>query len=135
MQEAKRLGVNIFIEIGGDATLSGLANQCLQDDEIMFVPSMRREAENYTQFFNSVSALFMKGMDLDWNSFYQSYAKSRVKLPNYPFQKKELWREVRRMDRTAAYPMQAASSSKDIKELPPTSQHSQHPQQPQARGN
>ncbi|OBY79529.1 hypothetical protein BBG47_11135 [Paenibacillus sp. KS1] len=138
MQEAKRLGVNIFIEIGGDATLSGLANQCLQDDEIMFVPSMRRESENYTQFFNSVSALFMKGMDLDWNTFYQSYATCRVKLPNYPFQKKELWREVRRMDRAAVDPLQAASSSKDIKELPPISQHSQHtqhPQQPQARGN
>lgn len=138
VQEAKRLGVNIFIEIGGDATLSGLANQCLHDDDILFLPSMRREAEDYTQFFHSVSALFMNGMDLDWNTFYKSYAKSKVKLPNYPFQKKELWREGRKMDRNDSVPMQVTGTAKDTKAMPQTSQHVQTPQIPQkplSRGN
>ncbi|WP_255668414.1 type I polyketide synthase [Brevibacillus daliensis] len=135
MQEAKRLGVDIFIEIGGDATLSGLANQCLVDDDIMFLPSMRRETENYMQFFNSVSALFMKGMDLDWNSFYKSYTKRRAKLPNYPFQKKELWREVKRMDRNAGDQKKATGSGMEMKEIPQITQQLQHPQESQTRRN
>ncbi|TVX93370.1 type I polyketide synthase [Paenibacillus agilis] len=132
VQEAKRLGVDIFIEIGGDATLSGLANQCIDDEDILFLPSMRREADNYTQFFNSVSALFMKGMDLDWHSFYKSYSKRRVTLPNYPFQKKELWREVKRMDRNAVNQEQPSASIIEMKE---TTQDRQLPQKTQTRSS
>lgn len=138
VQEAERLGVDIFIEIGGDATLSGLANQCLHDDDVLFLPSMRREAEDFTQFFNSVSGLFMNGIDLDWNTFYQTYSKSKVTLPNYPFQKKELWREGRKMDRNDSAPMQVTETAKDIIAMPQTSQHVQTPQIPQkplSRGN
>ncbi|MDK8180278.1 type I polyketide synthase [Paenibacillus sp. UMB4589-SE434] len=129
IQEAKRLGVDIFIEIGGDATLSGLANQCLVEDDMMLLPSMRRETENYTQFLNSVASLFRLGLDLDWNSFYKSYSKKRVKLPNYPFQKKELWREVRRMGRNVSNPVKAAESVTDRGEITFISQQPQHPHQ------
>jgi acyl transferase domain-containing protein len=123
--EAKRLGVDIFIEIGGDATLRGLANQCINDNDILFISSMRREAEDYTQFFNSVSDLFMNGMDLDWNSFYKSYSKKRVMLPNYPFQKKELWKEVKRMDRNAGDKEKATELVMEIKEIPQILQQTQ----------
>lgn len=128
INEAKRLGVNLFIEIGGDATLSVLANQCLNDSDILFLPSMRREADNYTQLFNSISTLFLNGIDLDWNTFYTSYSKRRVNLPNYPFQKKELWKEVSRMELNTVIQEQAAGTAMGIKDKPELSQYSQQQQ-------
>ncbi|XOI99322.1 aminotransferase class III-fold pyridoxal phosphate-dependent enzyme [Paenibacillus polymyxa] len=119
IQEAKRQGVNVFIEIGGDATLSGLANQCLNDEDILIVSSMRREADNYTQLLSSIRALYMKGMNLEWSSFYRSYDTKRVKLPNYPFQKKELWREGRRMDRSSSNQVEVIESAVETKGVSP----------------
>ncbi|WP_028545532.1 type I polyketide synthase [Paenibacillus taiwanensis] len=136
--EAKQLGVNIFIEIGGDATLRGLANQCLGDDgDTLFVTSMRRETECYTQFFNSVAELYKNGMDMDWHSFYQGYSKRKVMLPNYPFQKKELWKEVRRMELTTGAKAKATEAVLEIKEVPQTSPSSKTalPITPQVRVN
>lgn len=61
--EAEKFGVNIFIEIGGDSTLSGLTRQCLKNDKISIFPSLRKCAENHVQIFESVSALLLKGID------------------------------------------------------------------------
>lgn len=119
IQEANKQGVNIFIEIGGDATLSGLADQCLDEEDILIVSSMRREADNYTQLLNSIRDLYMKGMNLDWHSFYKSYATKRVKLPNYPFQKKELWRKGRIIDHNSSDQGKAIESVLEMKEVPP----------------
>ncbi|PJI09448.1 MULTISPECIES: hybrid non-ribosomal peptide synthetase/type I polyketide synthase [Clostridium] len=98
IEEARKLGINIFIEIGGDATLAGLANQCIEDEKIKFLPSLRKGINNYKQWFNSVSTLFLSGMELDWNSFYKTYKTSKVKLPNYRFQRKRFWRDIMNKD-------------------------------------
>src|SRR5690625_806451 len=96
--EASRLGVEVFIEIGGDATLSGLANQCINDEEAIFVPSLRKGLRGYEQLFDSISKLYVKGFDFDWNSFHKTYVNKKVGIPNYQFQKKKLWREVNSME-------------------------------------
>ncbi len=88
---ASKMGYTIFIEIGGTATLSGLANQCLPEGDYIFLPSLRQAVNEYKQFLESVTALYLCGVELDWNSFYSMYKKERVVLPNYPFQRKSFW--------------------------------------------
>lgn len=91
VQTAKKLGYTIFIEIGGTATLCGLANQCLPEGDYLFAPSLRQGANEYKQFLDSAVALYLRGVELDWDTFYSSYKKAGVILPNYPFQRKSFW--------------------------------------------
>lgn len=93
MQEAERLGVTTFIEIGGNATLCGLAGQCLQDENAIFVPSLRKGIGEYKQFLESLKQLYLNGMKIDWNGFYENYNKERIILPNYPFERRTFWKE------------------------------------------
>jgi len=96
--EAKKIGVNVFIEIGGDAVLSGLANQCLKEGNFLFLPSLRKGRSGYEQLFGSISKLYEQGFNFDWEAFHKTYENKKVCLPNYQFQKKKLWREVNSME-------------------------------------
>lgn len=93
MQEAERLGVTTFIEIGGNATLCGLAGQCIQNSEAVFVPTMRNTIDDYRQLMESLKQLYVKGINIDFAGFYENYKKSKVALPSYPFDEKEFWIE------------------------------------------
>ena len=95
MNTAKQMGYNIFIEIGGNATLSGLAGQCLTGDHYLFLPTLRKGVNEYKQLLNSLAALYLYGIPIDWNSFYAHYQKETVLLPSYPFQRKSFWMELR----------------------------------------
>lgn len=90
VEEAKRQGVDIFIEIGGNATLTGLASQC-NGNEAKYLPSLRNKTDNYRQLLQSVKALYLYGVPIDWIHFYETYNNERVILPSYFFQRKELW--------------------------------------------
>ena len=93
MQEVDKLGVSTFIEIGGNATLCGLAGQCLQNENAIFVPSLRKGIGDYKQLLESLKSLYLNGMKIDWNSFYKNYNKKKIILPNYPFERKPLWKD------------------------------------------
>jgi acyl transferase domain-containing protein len=93
MQEAEKLGVTTFIEIGGNATLCGLAGQCVQNEQAVFVPSLRKGVGDYKQFLESVKQLYLNGLKLDFQRFYENYNKEKLVLPNYPFERKTFWKE------------------------------------------
>lgn len=95
IEAAKAIGFTTFIEIGGDATLCGLASQCLNDENMKFLPSLRKGVNEYKQLLESVSLLYLNGVEILWDSFYESYKKKRVFIPNYSFQKKKFWKELR----------------------------------------
>jgi len=94
IEEAQKFGVTVFIEMGGDATLAGLAEQCIGDSKSVFLPSLRKGTSNYKQLFESVSSLFLNGIEIDWKNFYKTYHTHRAVLPNYPFQRKRSWKEL-----------------------------------------
>ncbi|EPC8410314.1 amino acid adenylation domain-containing protein [Bacillus thuringiensis] len=95
IETARSMGITTFIEIGGDATLSGLASQCISDENIDCLPSLRQGVTDYKQLFQSLSSLVLRGVEIDWNSFYETYEKKKVSLPNYPFQRKKFLKELR----------------------------------------
>jgi iturin family lipopeptide synthetase A len=91
---AKEMGYNIFIEIGGNATLSGLANQCLPKGDNLFLPTLREGVNEYKQLLNSVGELYLRGVKIDWGTFHSNYRKETVLLPGYPFQRKSYWMDL-----------------------------------------
>lgn len=95
IEAAVDMGITSFVEIGGDATLSGLASQCADGEGMSFLPSLRKGVNDYKQLLGTVCSLYLNGVEISWHSFYEPYKKERVLIPNYPFRRKKFWKELR----------------------------------------
>lgn len=96
MEQADKLGVTVFIEIGGTATLCGLAGQCTDNQEAICVPSLRNGVGNYKQLSESLKQLYLDGLKLQWDRFYEEYQVKKVALPAYPFERRTSWKDQSR---------------------------------------
>ncbi|UCH95826.1 MAG: aminotransferase class III-fold pyridoxal phosphate-dependent enzyme, partial [Candidatus Aminicenantes bacterium] len=97
MKLARENGYQIYIEIGGTAALAGLASQCfpIENDQAhaLFLPSLRKGKNACEQLLTSLSQLYLQGIDIDWDQFYQPCPGKKVALPTYPFQRERYWHE------------------------------------------
>jgi len=85
-------GCNVFLEIGPQPTLLGMARQCVQTNEqAHWIPSLRTNETDWQQMLESLGELFVNGLDIDWQAFDQEYQREAVKLPTYPFQRQRHW--------------------------------------------
>ncbi len=92
---ARTLGYHIFVEIGPTPVLSGLAARCLPDSDVKLLPSLRRGQADWTVMLQSLAALYLGGVRIDWEGFDRGYGRRRLVLPSYPFQRRRFWfREI-----------------------------------------
>ncbi len=91
VQALAAMGCNAFIEVGPHPTLLSLARQSLNDDGRLWLPSVRRNGDDWSQVLESLGALFVSGASIDWSGFDTGYARSRQVLPRYPFQRERFW--------------------------------------------
>ena len=91
MRALSELGCTAFIEAGPHPTLLSLARQTLTDDARLWLPTVRRNADDWTQLLQSVGTLWVHGVAIDWKAFDAGYARSRQVLPRYPFQRERFW--------------------------------------------
>jgi thioesterase domain-containing protein len=101
----------IFLEIGPGNTLSTLARQQKsQDRDQVILSSIRHPKEERSDIefiLNTLGALWLGGIDVDWAGFYKDETRYRVALPTYPFQPRRFWIEPAKAPQ--GYPaMQAA---------------------------
>jgi malonyl CoA-acyl carrier protein transacylase len=93
MECLQQQGVEVFIEIGSKPILLGMARQCLPFHQGLWLPSLRPEQENWQQILQSLAALYVRGVNIDWSGFERDYQRLRVILPTYPFQRQRYWIE------------------------------------------
>ena len=75
----KAVNADVFIEIGPQSTLIGMARHVI-DDALMLPSDPPADA---------LAALYERGVDIDWPAIQQ---KARtVSLPTYPFQRRRFW--------------------------------------------
>jgi microcystin synthetase protein McyG len=86
-------GYRIFLEIGPSPVLSGLGGQCLPNKEVRWLPSLRPGREDWEQLLDSLGALYVQGVTVDWAGFDRPYARHKVVLPTYSFQRQPFWIE------------------------------------------
>jgi acyl transferase domain-containing protein/SAM-dependent methyltransferase len=84
-------GVKIFLEMGPDPVLLGLARRCLKDEGQSWLPSLRSGRGDWLQILESLQAIYVAGGDIDWAGFDTDYPRRRVALPTYPFQRQRYW--------------------------------------------
>ncbi|MFF9787749.1 SDR family NAD(P)-dependent oxidoreductase [Streptomyces nigrescens] len=86
----ERRGVTRFLEIGPDATLTALAQGCLDADTgHLLVPALRKERAETHSVLAALSALHTRGASPDWDRLFP--AADRVDLPTYAFQRERYW--------------------------------------------
>ncbi|WP_426746181.1 amino acid adenylation domain-containing protein [Myxococcus faecalis] len=88
-----RDGVRVFIEMGPKATLLGMAARCVPEGECAWLPSLRPEDGGWQQMLESLSALYVRGVRVDWTAFEAGFTRRKVALPTYPFQRQRYWEE------------------------------------------
>jgi acyl transferase domain-containing protein len=85
----------IYLEIGAKPTLSGMGRTVIENSELVqWLPSLRPGREDWQQLLESLATLYVRGAAVDWSGFDRDYARRRVDLPTYPFQRQRYWVET-----------------------------------------
>ncbi|MGK5549699.1 acyltransferase domain-containing protein, partial [Streptomyces sp. URMC 127] len=82
-------GCTTYVEAGPHPVLIGAARR--ETDGGVWLPSLRREADDWTVLGGSVARLHAEGGAVDWRGFDGCYRRRRVPLPTYPFDRKRYW--------------------------------------------
>jgi acyl transferase domain-containing protein/nucleoside-diphosphate-sugar epimerase/acyl carrier protein len=95
METLRRLGCELFVEIGPGATLLGMGARLWGDAPARWLPSLRQGEGDWQRLLRTLGTLFTAGVDPDWRGFDAGYRRTRRRLPSYPFQRRRFWLEAR----------------------------------------
>ncbi|HET9587877.1 MAG TPA: AMP-binding protein, partial [Anaerolineales bacterium] len=96
MQSLSNLGIDAFIEIGPAPVLLGMGRRCLPESTAVWLPSLRQGQDTWQVVLDNLGKLYVQGFDIDWAGFDRGYARHKVQLPNYPFERQRHWLEPTR---------------------------------------
>jgi acyl transferase domain-containing protein/SAM-dependent methyltransferase len=113
-----REGCEVFLEIGPHASLAGIGSRWADGEDrgagsegeeggsilhsaarfphALWVPSLRRDRGACEQVLESLAALYVHGVDVDWTAFEARGGASkprRVRVPTYAWQHRRYWLE------------------------------------------
>jgi myxalamid-type polyketide synthase MxaB len=99
MKAIAQKGYRVFLEIGAKPILLGMGRSVLENsDRCLWLPSSRQNHSDWQQFFQSLSELYIKGIQVNWTNYYPFLGKI-VHLPTYPFQRQRFWWDGDRNDK------------------------------------
>jgi myxalamid-type polyketide synthase MxaB len=84
-------GCQLFVELGPTPILAGLGRSCLPDDRGVWLPSLRPGRSDWDVILRTLGDLYVRGAAIDWRGFDADYARHKVSLPTYPFQRQRYW--------------------------------------------
>jgi acyl transferase domain-containing protein len=93
---AAALGVTTFLECGPHGVLCALASSNLGDSasRSAFVPSLRKDRDEPLAFAGALSALHVRGHEIDWTAAFDGLGAGRIDLPTYAFRRQRYWLEA-----------------------------------------
>jgi acyl transferase domain-containing protein/acyl carrier protein len=94
MLSLRQMGCTHYLEVGPHPVLLGMGSQCITDDGLSWLASLRRGVDDWRQMLESLGRLYVSGFEIDWDGFDRDYGRRKVVLPTYPFQRKRYWKSV-----------------------------------------
>ena len=91
METLNQLHHHTFLEMGPGATLCGLGRQTITQESTAWLPTLRRQKSDWEQTLDALGQYWQRGGEVDWEKFDAPYARYRVPLPTYPFQRQHYW--------------------------------------------
>ncbi|MFH8979122.1 SDR family NAD(P)-dependent oxidoreductase, partial [Streptomyces sp. NPDC017890] len=83
-------GVGVFLELGPDGVLSGMAQESLTGD-VRLVAALRKDRSEAEALLTALGRLHVAGVTPDWAAYFSGTGARRVDLPTYPFQRRHYW--------------------------------------------
>lgn len=99
----------LFLEIGAKPVLSSLVRRLGQGK---CYPSLIEKQEDWAVLTASMANLYVQGVNINWQGWDQDYARRRLSLPTYPFQRQTYWLTEKESDLT-----HLSSHSSDLSSL------------------
>ncbi|BCJ41924.1 hypothetical protein GCM10010168_88200 [Actinoplanes ianthinogenes] len=97
-------GVTTFLEVGPDATLTGLGRQIT--DDAAFINLQHRTRPEERELLTGLATAWTRGVDVDWRPLLAG--GRRTELPTYAFQRKTYWAAEETPATTSTDPLDAA---------------------------
>jgi len=90
MESLRGLGIDVFVEVGPNATLLGLGKACLGEGP-GWLSSLRKGKDDLEQMLDVLGHLYVRGHALDWRKVDPEPARRKVVLPRYPWRRQRHW--------------------------------------------
>jgi acyl transferase domain-containing protein/SAM-dependent methyltransferase len=95
LEELLTQGADLFVEIGPEPLLLGMAARCVPDGFGTWLPSLRQSRNDSEQMLESFTAAYVHGVEPDWTGIFGDPGqRRRVPLPTYPWQRERYWTDV-----------------------------------------
>ncbi|XVS67487.1 SDR family NAD(P)-dependent oxidoreductase [Actinosynnema sp. CA-299493] len=101
----REAGATTFLEVGPDAVLTGMGQDCLPDDEVGFVPALRRDKPEAATLVDALAKVWARGVPVDWTALLEPTRPKPVPLPTYPFEHRRFWLTARSGERATGHPL------------------------------
>ncbi len=112
-------GQELFLEIGPRPVLSALGKAMGARPDARWLASLAAGRDDWDVALESLSALYVRGVNVKWAGVDAGHLRRRVPLPTYPFQRKSYWLEGEDMngDGQPATPTEVRDSGRRQEEL------------------
>ncbi len=111
-------GCTLFVEVGPSTQLISLGKRCLPGPDAVWLPSLRASKDDQRQLRETLGALWVRGAEVDWPTYFGELQRARVSLPTYPFERQHYWFQT--LPQAARTPVSAETT-------PPVAQPALHP--------
>ena len=91
-------GYRVFVEMGPRPVLCGMAQRAVAAKDVTWLPSLRHGRDDWSPMLEALRHLYVRGAAIDWNGVHRDYARRKLSLPTYPFERARYWVPERRGD-------------------------------------
>ncbi len=92
MRQVEAANCDVMLEIGPHPVLLWLGRQNWRGSrQACWLPSLWGIRSDWEQLLESAGDLYVRGVDIDWTSFYRDEPRRKLVLPTYPFQRQRYW--------------------------------------------
>ena len=116
MESLRDQGGEVFLEVGPGTTLGLLGRESLGEAGQLWLSSLRRGRGEWEQTLESLGRLYTRGAEVNWPAFDEPYARRRVPLPTYPFERQPYWMDRAHLRRT---PESGREGAREIRDQAP----------------
>ncbi len=81
----------VFIEAGPGTTLTAMGRECLKEDDRLWVTSVQEARGEWDCMLSTLGQLYVRGAEVNWQGYDAPYARRKVALPTYPFERQRYW--------------------------------------------
>ena len=97
-------GIECFLELGPQPNLLSMAQLTAPFEEGAALPSMREGQSAWSTMLQALMALYAKGANVNWQSFFHDIPHRHIVLPTYPFQRQRYWINIKEKQCTLPAP-------------------------------